>query len=66
MFLLTSNQVELAVFKYILCTNKLLVLCIPIKKSLNKLNLTFLFLPFGSGIEIIKTTKCLRTNVISI
>jgi len=25
MFLLCSNQVELAVFKYIVCTNKLLV-----------------------------------------
>jgi len=45
MFLFCSNQVELAVFLYMVC----------IKKLLNKLNLTFLFSPFRSNIENINT-----------
>jgi len=53
MFLLCSNQVELSVFKFIVCTNKLLVqsLMYTYQKFVKKLNLTFLFSPFRSYID---------------
>jgi len=53
MFLFCSNQVKLAVFKYIVYTNKLLVrfLVYTYQKMLNKLNLPFLFSPFRSYID---------------
>jgi len=49
MFLFCSNQVELAEFKYIVCTNKLLVQSLVY--TYQKLNLTFLFSPFRSYID---------------
>jgi len=53
MFLFSSNQVELTVFKYIVCTNKLLVqsLVYTYQKVVKKLNLTFLFSPFRSYVD---------------
>jgi len=52
MFLLCLNQVESAVFTLYISTT--------IKKLLNILNLTFLFLPFRSNIKKIDTKMCLN------
>jgi len=51
MLLFCLNQVELAVFKYIVWTNKLHSLVYTYQKLVNKLYLTFLFSPFRSNID---------------
>jgi len=50
MFLFCSNQVELAVFKYFVCTNKLLVQSL-VYKYQKVVKLNFLFSPFRSHID---------------